>query len=83
VTTVSITCSEQKRNKSPSHSDTTARPLTVSVNDFIAVIAHISEQLVVVRLTIRVSILLVVFLAEEWLFTLSAHEVLHVPVTTT
>lgn len=52
----------------------------ISTDDTVADVTKVAKQLVVVGLTVRKPLLLVVPVAQERLFTLSAYEVLDVPV---
>ena len=52
----------------------------VALDDLVAHVAEVSEQLVVVGLAVGEPLALVVLVAEERLLALGAHEVLHVPV---
>jgi hypothetical protein len=51
---------------------------TITSNDLITHEAQVSEQLVVMRLTVSQALLLIVAVAQERLLTLGTHEMLHI-----
>lgn len=55
---------------------------TIASNDLIANETQISEELMIMRLTVRQAALLVVSMTQEGFLTLGAHEMLHMPVLT-
>lgn len=52
----------------------------VALDDLVAHVAEISEELVIVRFAVRQALALVVTVAQERLLALGANKVLHVPV---
>ena len=56
------------------------RPDDVTLDDLVAHVTQIPEQLVVVGLAVGQALALKVAVAQEWLLALGAHKVLHAPV---
>ena len=54
----------------------------VALDDLVAHVAQVAEQLMIVSLTVSQTLPLVMTVAKEWFLTLGAHEVLHAPVFT-